>query len=66
MRLIFAQRLKNEVENYLFETVKQITISIGLAQLRQEENKDEIFKRTDSLLYKSKHDGRNRVSTEEN
>ena len=58
----FSQRLLQEVETHIFEEVGHITISIGLAQLQEDESIDNIFKRVDDLLYKSKNDGKNRVS----
>ncbi len=59
---IFAQRLRKEVQVYSFEIVNHITVSIGLVELLENETLDEVFKRADALLYKSKSDGRNRVS----
>ena len=59
---IFAERLKQKVSEYLFEDVGNITISIGLAEFKSDETIATLFKRVDSLLYKSKNDGRNRIS----
>jgi len=59
---IFAQRLRKEVQDHSFEIVNHITVSIGLVELLEDETIDEVFKRADALLYKSKGDGRNRVS----
>lgn len=58
----FADRLRQEVDGFIFDTVGNITISIGLAELKANENFDELFTRVDNLLYKSKNNGRNRVS----
>jgi len=58
----FAQSLRKKVALYSFKDVKQITISIGLVELQSGETIGELFKRADKLLYKSKEDGRNRVS----
>ncbi|MEA2111674.1 MAG: cache domain-containing protein [Campylobacterota bacterium] len=58
----FAHRLREDVQEHSFDTIKQITISLGLVELRREESIDDVFKRVDDLLYKSKTDGRNRVS----
>lgn len=59
---IYAERFRELVENHIFNTVGNITISMGLVQLENDENIDELFKRLDNLLYESKHNGRNRVS----
>ena len=59
---IYAQRLRQIVEDYHFEEIGNITISIGIVELQNDENIDLIFKRVDDLLYLSKKNGRNRVS----
>ena len=58
----FAHRLIEKVGGTTFDIVGSITISIGLVELQSGETMDEIFARVDSLLYKSKEDGRNRLS----
>ena len=58
----FAERLRERVQNHSFYIVKNITISLGLVLLKEKEDIDDIFKRVDDLLYKSKNGGRNRVS----
>lgn len=58
----YAERLRKRVEEYSFEVVSKITISMGVVEIKDNENIDEIFKRVDDLLYVSKHNGRNRVS----
>ncbi len=57
-----AQRICNTISNHKFKTVDQVTISIGLVELRSDESMDMLFTRADKLLYKSKDSGRNRVS----
>ena len=59
---IYGERLREAVEVYHFTSVGKVTISIGIAQLKQNENIDTLFKRVDELLYISKSKGRNRVS----
>jgi len=58
----FAERLRKEVDEYSFEIVDKITISIGIIELQPNENIDQVFKRVDDLLYKSKNSGRNKIS----
>ena len=58
----FAERLRQKVDEHLFETVEHITISLGLVELDEDETLDEVFKRVDDLLYMSKGSGRNKVS----
>ncbi|MCK4737837.1 MAG: cache domain-containing protein [Sulfurimonas sp.] len=59
---LFAERLRKEVDEYSFETVDNITVSIGIAELQPNEDEDQLFKRVDKLLYKSKNGGRNKIS----
>ncbi len=58
----YAERLRKEVEAYSFETVGNLTISMGVVEIEPSENMNEIFKRVDNLLYASKNSGRNRIS----
>jgi len=57
-----ATKLLKKVEEHKFEPVDKITISIGLAEKKGNESWDDLFIRADELLYKSKTEGRNRVS----
>jgi diguanylate cyclase (GGDEF)-like protein len=59
---VLANRIREEVEKYSFKTVGTVTISLGLVELQEKEKIDELFKRVDKLLYKSKNNGRNQVS----
>ena len=49
---------ENIIENH------PITISIGLAQINENDNKDTIFKRVDDLMYISKKNGKNKTTVE--
>lgn len=57
-----TQRVCETVSNHKFNQIAQLTISIGLVELRRDETMDMLFTRADRLLYKSKDSGRNRVS----
>ncbi len=58
---IYAERLRQAVQEYSFEELGKLTISIGIAELGNDSIKS-FFKRVDDLLYLSKTKGRNRVS----
>ncbi|WP_155825428.1 diguanylate cyclase [Hippea alviniae] len=58
-----AEKLRKRVENENFDKVGKITISLGVAQYSENETADNFIKRTDSALYSSKENGRNRTST---
>ena len=57
----FAERVRLEVEQENFPTAGQITISLGVAQLREGDSIDGLLKRVDNALYRAKQGGRNRV-----
>jgi len=55
-----AERIRKNVENFTFEEIGRMTISLGVTEFNQADNKDRILKRVDSALYKAKDNGRNR------
>jgi len=61
------ENFRKMVENYLFCGKKNIhmTISIGVAELKEEKNKTEFIKKADTNLYAAKESGRNRVICKE-
>ena len=46
------------------QTVGHVTSSFGLVQLRPDEDKTSLFERADTLLYRAKEEGRNRIISE--
>src|SRR6476469_5088486 len=68
--LVAAERIRSTVENYLFSVVKQgskdthhITMSIGVSSFPTDSSDPiELVEMADSALYRSKREGRNRVS----
>ena len=59
---LLGERIRQEVEAYLFGEVGSITISLGLVELQPEETIIKLFKRVDNLLYLSKNNGRNQLT----
>jgi len=62
----FAERLRRNVENTPLHTDEgplRVTVSIGVAQLRNDSNLKSLIERADRALYAAKHAGRNRVQT---
>ena len=57
-----SERIRIVVENYTFEVIGALTISIGVVELQSDESSETLFKRLDDLLYYSKGSGRNRLS----
>jgi diguanylate cyclase (GGDEF)-like protein len=59
--LIVSERIREHIESNSIAEKYQITVSIGVTQLRDQESINELVKRADKLLYKAKKSGRNCV-----
>ncbi len=57
-----AERLRKRIENYRFEDVGHVTISIGLLEYCNGNTKELVYTNVDKALYIAKERGRNRVS----
>jgi len=55
-----AEKLRLSIEEHDFEGVK-ITSSFGVVELQENEDKEALLDRVDTLLYEAKESGRNRV-----
>lgn len=58
---IATEKLRMLVEEYDFDEPEHITISIGLATLKDSDDIESFYKRVDEALYLAKENGRNRV-----
>lgn len=56
-----AENLRHTVENHPFELDQQITISIGIGELKKSHTVHEMIGDIDSALYDAKKSGRNCV-----
>lgn len=59
--LQIAQRIRKKVVSLHVGTLPKITISLGVTNIRSDDDKDEALKRVDEALYQAKAYGRNRV-----
>lgn len=64
-----AERVRAAVEKDRFATVEEgrmivVTVSIGIAERGDDVEPQGLFRRADRALYRSKENGRNRVSAE--
>lgn len=57
-----ANKLRIAVESRLFNIENKITISAGLGMFLKDESVDEMLKRVDAALYRSKANGRNQIT----
>ncbi len=56
---IIAEKLRSKVETSSFSKAGKITVSIGYASFKN--NEDDLFRRVDRALYKAKEAGRNKI-----
>lgn len=63
--LYVAEKLRQAVEEDVFLGKHGVTISLGVAELKDHETQAEWMKRVDAALYESKKQGRNRTSAAE-
>jgi diguanylate cyclase (GGDEF)-like protein len=57
---ILAEKIRNKVAGYPFETVGNVTVSIGIAEFVQDISKDHLFNNADKAMYLAKNKGKNR------
>lgn len=56
-----AEKIRQEVETHDFNGIDPITVSMGLAEVTEEDNPQSLFKRADEQLYKAKAKGKNTI-----
>jgi len=56
-----AEKLRKLIQNHAFSNIKNVTCSFGVTQLMEQDTKSSFLKRVDTLLYKAKESGRNKV-----
>ncbi|HVI40293.1 MAG TPA: GGDEF domain-containing protein [Anaerovoracaceae bacterium] len=55
-----ADRIRKSVEDFSFEEIGKMTVSLGVTEFYQTDNNESLLKRVDSALYQAKDNGRNR------
>ncbi len=58
---LVAENLRKKVENHTFEKVGTKTMSLGISELKFDENILEFIKNADDAMYKAKRSGKNKV-----
>jgi diguanylate cyclase (GGDEF)-like protein len=56
-----AQKIRAKVENYTFKSAGKLTISVGVTEYKDKEDRDKFIKRVDEALYEAKESGRNKI-----
>jgi len=56
-----AERIRQIIENYVFENELKITISLGIANYRRDQKISSLMKMADLALYQAKESGRNKT-----
>ena len=56
-----AEKLREAIQAHTFETVGAVTIGVGVAELKQDEDIEAFVGRADGAMYEAKESGRNRV-----
>ena len=58
--MFISERIRKPVAAHTFKTVGRITISIGIATFRENDDRKSMILRADNNMYKAKELGRNR------
>lgn len=56
-----AERVRKDIERYPLDGMPSITISLGLVELKEDDDRKSILERVDKAMYKAKESGRNRI-----
>ncbi|OGW36559.1 MAG: hypothetical protein A2Y97_03355 [Nitrospirae bacterium RBG_13_39_12] len=59
---MLAERIRKVVEDYKFDNIGKITMSLGVTEFKKGDTGDTFIKRADNAVYKAKLEGRNRVA----
>ena len=59
--LHLIERLREDINRYVFPKVGRVTISVGLSEFQADDTVDSLVKRADNALYKAKDGGGNKV-----
>lgn len=63
--LVVAENIRASLGNRVFDDVGQVTMSLGITESEPGDTPSAILERVDQLLYQSKENGKNRVSSDQ-
>jgi len=58
-----AKKFQSAIEDYTKEQEWEISVSIGITEVKQGDTLDDVINRADRAMYRSKKEGKNRVNT---
>lgn len=58
---LIAEKLRLCIARHKFQDMEQVTISMGVSQMKETDNRESLFRRLDDSLYLAKLTGRNKV-----
>lgn len=61
MAINTVERLRRVIESATFKPVGNLTVSVGVTELREGDTPEELLRRADEKLYQAKREGKNRV-----
>lgn len=59
-----AEKIRSQIQGDTFADKLKVTISLGVAQYKDKDDENTIYKRADEALYRAKGNGRNRTESE--
>lgn len=60
--IVQAKKLQRLIVEHTFPAIEKCTISIGIAEVKEQDQTNDIFIRADKALYKSKEEGKNTIT----
>ena len=60
-----AERIRAAIHELKWEKMNQISVSVGVAEVREDEELQDTYKRVDNRLYYAKTHGKNQVVSED-
>jgi len=58
---LLAEKIRTLINGARFSEVNRVSVSIGVAEYREEDTGESLFRRADDSLYRAKRNGKNRV-----
>ena len=60
-----AEKIRSDIQNIKWEQIKSVTVSLGVAELLEDDDIQSLYKRVDNRLYYAKTHGKNQVTSQD-